>query len=522
MEPIGSVRWASEGDSDSVSLEENHASPCVNATAGCSTVPQMVEIQLDAELLGMLSRRSRRRIRDIQASCQVRTKLDKIRGTLQVVGSKSGIEGVKKQLESFSGPRKSVPTAVWAELMRTRMQTSTSSISVATLQEETGCRVHIERSRCEVRLFGDAQGVRKASERIDELASRCTETFVPLPGCSLLPDEQLQKLAQEHRVTFFQEARKIIAYGFKDAVAKAVVSLQDAIASQSAEATDMSRPEEDSAHCSTLSGSEPKQPPVLPVTVLAAVPPQAALPRSKDAPEHLKCSAGQVTQPSAHGTEKQQPFLAQADAAHFHGQFQSCPTCSAARFCTECGAPVGNHGAQGVLPPPAAHRVHWQQQQQQQQHQHHHQRQRQHHQRQQLTLPAGRKGSGLTSCCGDGARSGETVETDMQTASWMPPHMVLVPYDAAMAMQGTAAHCSPGMVTFGLVGTNQWYPTTDPGQMEPGVFMAPATTFAGQLAPVDTNTVSPQGSVGGHPSEESLPCHVQSNDSLPSIHAESC
>mmetsp|Transcript_31265 Transcript_31265/g.60394 ORF Transcript_31265/g.60394 Transcript_31265/m.60394 type:complete len:488 (+) Transcript_31265:66-1529(+) len=487
MEPIGSVRWASEGDSDSVSLEENHASPCVNATAGCSTVPQMVEIQLDAELLGMLSRRSRRRIRDIQASCQVRTKLDKMRGVLQVVGNENGIQAVRRQLESFGGPRKPVPTAVWAELMRTRMQSTTAFISVASIQEETGCRVHIERSRCEVRLFGDLQGVRQASERIDDLTSHCVEASVPLPGSYEFPSEELQNLAHDNCVTFFQETGKIVIYGLKSAVSKAVVSLKDAMPSRPSEATDGSGPEENRASSelsvteaaqAAAEGSEASHPP--PSTVLAAMP----VP---------------VTQANA-----QQGACSAANAARCRsGHLQCCPTCGAARFCTECGAPVGNHDVQNALPPPAANRVHWQQQQQQQS--------------PQRNSPAGGKGNGAANRRGGGARARGVADMDPQTASWMPPQMVLVPYDGTMAMQGTAAHCSPGMVPFALVGMDHWYSATGPGQVDPQAFMA-QTMFAGQTAPVDANTVSTQASVCGHPTEESLPWAEGSKDSLPPMH----
>jgi len=417
---------------------------------------------------------------------------------LQVVGSETGIQAVRRQLESFAGPRKPVPTAVWAELMRTRMHSTTALISVATIQEETGCRVHIERSRCEVRLFGDVQGVRQASERIDELATRCIESFVPLAGCSDIPAEELQNLAHDNRVTFFQESGKIVVYGLKDAVSKAVVSLQEAIASRPAEATDVSSPEENRASSTELSGaeagraqvtfegSESSQPCVPPSTVLAAVPPQV----------------GHGAQQGAIGAVKKKAVPAQANAARCRsGHLQCCPTCGAARFCTECGAPVGNHGVQNALPPSAADRAHWQQQQQQQQPQ----------QPQQRALPAGGKGNRRIG----GARARGTVEMEPQTAPWMPPQMVLVPYDGTMAMQGAAAQCRPGMVPVALVGMDQWYPAA--GRMDPQVFMA-HTMFAGQSAPVDCNTVSTQASVCGHPSEESLPWAERSNDSLPPMH----
>jgi len=497
MAPGDWASWASEADTYEPILEQKHTSPGVNEKDDSSTT-QMVEIQLGEELLGLLSRRSRRRIHDIHESCNVRTKLDKMRGVLQVVGSESGIQAVRKQLESFSGPSKPVSTAVWAELMRTRMQSTTALITVATMQEETGCRVHIERSRCEVRLFGDAQGVRQASERIDELELHCVEACVPCYGCFKLPDEQLQKLAHDHRVSFFQEAHMISIYGLKDAVRKAVVSLQKAIGLRVAEPTDVLSLEENWACPSGLSvaeenrdraateGSKSSQP--LPSTVLPAVPPQATLPQSKDTPDHLHVAAGQGAQEGARGAVEQQPFLAQTNAVHCRsGHLQCRPTCGAARFCTVCGVPLGDYGVQDPLPTPAAKRVHWEQQQQQQP--------------QPLHVPAGRKGSGPANDHDGGARAGGIVEMDLQTTPWMIPLMVAVPYDGTMAMQGTAAQCSPSM--------DQWFAETGPGQMDTRILMAPTIMFAGQSAPVDATT---------HPSEESLPWPQRSSDSLPPMH----
>jgi hypothetical protein len=388
------------------------------------------------------------------------------------------------------------------------MQSTTASITVAKMQEETDCRVHIERSRCEVRLFGDARGVRQASERIDELASQCIEAFVPLDGSSKLPDEQLQNLAYEHHVTFIQETRKIVAYGLKGPVSKAVVSLQEAIASRLPEAADVSSPEEHSSKRSVaeenrdqaaIEGLESSRTHFLPSTVLAAVPPQAILPQSKEMPGHLNIVAGRASQQGARGAVMQQPFFAQANAATCRsGHLQCCPTCGAARFCTECGAPVGDCGEQDAPPITAADSVHWQ-----------------HRQPQQPNPPAGRRGGKPAKHHGGGARAKGKIEMDLQTAPWLPPQMVMVPYDCTMAMQGTAAHCSPGMLPVAFVSMEQWLAATGPGQMDTRVLMAPTTMFAGQPAPVDANTVSPQSSVCEHPSEESLPWPEQSVDSLP-------
>jgi len=300
----------------------------------------------------------------------------------------------------------------------------------------------------------------------------------------------------------------ISIYGLKDAVRKAVVSLQKAIGLRVAEPTDVLSLEENWACPSGLSvaeenrgqaateGAESSQPHV-------PVPPQATWPQSKDMPDHLNSAAGQGTQHGRPpGRFKQQPSLVQANAACCRsGHLQCCPTCGAARFCTECGAPAGNHGLQDALPTPAANKVHWQQQRQSQQ----------------LPLPAGRKGRRPDNHHGGGARAG-MVEMDPQTVPWMPPQMVVVPYDGTMAMQGAAAHCGPGMLPVAFASMDQWFAATGPGHMDTQVFMAPTTMFAGHSAPVDANTISPQSSDCRHPSEESLPSPERSNDSLPPMH----
>jgi len=70
--------------------------------------------------------------------------------------------------------------------------------------------------------------------------------------------------------------------------------------------------------------------------------------------------------------------------------------------------------------------------------------------------------------------------------------MMMIPYDGTMAMQGTVAHCNPGVLPVALVSMDQWFAAAGPAQMDTQVFMAPTTMFANLSAPFDTNTVSPQ------------------------------
>jgi len=107
MERCGGVSWASEAEDteEDLILEQEHTPSTDSKKDDESTKPrQMVEIQLGEELLGILSRRSRRRVRDIQASCKVRARLDEIHGMLQVTGSESGIRREEAAGEPLRAP----------------------------------------------------------------------------------------------------------------------------------------------------------------------------------------------------------------------------------------------------------------------------------------------------------------------------------------------------------------------------------------------------------------------------------
>jgi len=181
-----------------------------------------VTITLERELLRTLCRRSRRRLRDIQVACQATLRLDRLRGVLLVSGSEAAVQAVRNKLDSLGGPRKPVSGPVWAELMRTRTLHTTSQVSVAMLQEETGCRVHIERTRREVRLFGPSEGVTAASALIDRFADTCTEEAV----IATVDPEALEALAHRCGVTFRLETGTVVALGLRERVDQAVEGLK--------------------------------------------------------------------------------------------------------------------------------------------------------------------------------------------------------------------------------------------------------------------------------------------------------
>lgn len=187
------------GDEAALDGEDNdHPPPGLE----CLETEKCVEIHLDSELLNILCRRGRRRLRLIQTDCGVGARLDRARSVLHVSGSEAAVQDVRRQLSSLRGPRKAVSPAVWAELMRTRTLADSSEDGlVAWLQQESGCRIHIERTRQEVRIFGPNEDVAVAEQMLEELERSCTEDLAQVCGGTLRADEgQAVKVLAQHLV----------------------------------------------------------------------------------------------------------------------------------------------------------------------------------------------------------------------------------------------------------------------------------------------------------------------------------
>jgi hypothetical protein len=182
------------------------------------------EVLLEPELFNSLLRRGRRRLKDIQASCQVNMRLDKLHGVLHITGSEHCVGAARHLIAGLGGPRKIVRKAVWAELLRTRTLQSGEEANVARIQQESGCRIHIERSRQEVRLFGHAEAIAIAEKLLKELDQECIEKTVPMKvGASTSP--ALQALAHSCGVTLQLEENQILVLGLQDSVNEAVKDL---------------------------------------------------------------------------------------------------------------------------------------------------------------------------------------------------------------------------------------------------------------------------------------------------------
>ncbi|CAK0840364.1 unnamed protein product, partial [Prorocentrum cordatum] len=126
------------------------------------------EFELDPELLSILCRRGRRRLRLLQLETRANIWIDRGRGVLHASGPEAALGELQRQLASLRGPRKNVSAAVWSELMRTRTNSKDPEEGlVARLQQESGCRIHIERDRHQVRIFGPSDEVRVCERLIE-------------------------------------------------------------------------------------------------------------------------------------------------------------------------------------------------------------------------------------------------------------------------------------------------------------------------------------------------------------------
>jgi len=301
---------------------------CGWASAGSEQLGGTVEISLDPELLNTLHRRSRRRLRDIQASCQALLKLDHARSSLRVSGSEEAIRSVRRHLENLSGPCKPLAPAVWAELMRTRTLCYSSRATIAKMQNQSGCRIHIERGKQEVRLFGPKEGIVVAVRLLDEFAETCGEEVVSVGSpTSALSSVKLQALAHAFGITLRVEDQDVVVLGIKASVAEACKELRRYVSDPEGYSVESlpEAPESDSEEHAAQ---------------------EARLARAKDG----SSGAGAVAPARMGVVTKLKPPDEQPAAPRASGkrnvpavqdcQGKTCPCCGAGRFCSGCGVQV--------------------------------------------------------------------------------------------------------------------------------------------------------------------------------------
>jgi hypothetical protein len=250
------------------------------------------EIVLEPELLNSLYRRGGRRLRDIQKSCRVSVWFDKFRGVLQLSGSEACVASAKNLIAGLGGPRVPVSAAVWLELSRTRKLLSGSEAAVANIQRESGCRIHVERTRQEVHLFGNSESVVIAQKLLKELDLNCIEEVIEVTDS--VNSMALQALATKCGVSCRCEDNLARILGLRNSVKKAVETINQHL--------------KDSDFCLEL-------------------PPTPT--------ESVDTQTGHKNPGVAQNPTNNFPKSASNDKVHM-----ACPTCKACPFCPSCGHPT--------------------------------------------------------------------------------------------------------------------------------------------------------------------------------------
>jgi len=182
-------------------------------------------IAIDKDTLSDLSRRRRRRLRELQKATGVLLKFDRVKGCLQALGDEESLQKVQQRLATCRGPRKQVSLAVWAELMRTRKllaEEGGQSGLLSQLQQLTGCRIHIERNREEVRLFGEDEVVGRAWQLLDSFESLCCGERIWLnTAAKALDTAVLHGIAEGCGVSLRLEVASVHVLGLKQLVPSA-------------------------------------------------------------------------------------------------------------------------------------------------------------------------------------------------------------------------------------------------------------------------------------------------------------
>jgi len=212
-----SLEMQSDEGSDNYSCGTTSSCQPDVASSGEKT---QTEIQLSASVESSLCRRGRLRFRELQANSTAKLRLDRTRAVLKVRGTESEILAVRRKLECLGGVRKVVSTAVWCELMRTRLDEKPEQSMLQWMQLQSGCRIHIERSLQEVRLFGPDDNTKHGIELIDNFSERCVEVAIPSPS-DAMPDSVVKAITDAYQVTVNVEMRQVMIYGLQDAVEQA-------------------------------------------------------------------------------------------------------------------------------------------------------------------------------------------------------------------------------------------------------------------------------------------------------------
>lgn len=189
-----------------------------------------VELPLDPCVLASLCRRGRKKLKQLERDYPVHVLLDRQHQFLAVTGPEDAVAQVKKVVNAMVGPRIKVRAPLWAELLRTRSLPEPECL-VETVQSLCDCRVHIERSQHEVRIFGEEASIQQAEAMLRKMESTCIEKSIPVRDVSVLSAKALEDLADDHSVSLRLDATSVALLGTKDNVERAAVPVQEYVRS---------------------------------------------------------------------------------------------------------------------------------------------------------------------------------------------------------------------------------------------------------------------------------------------------
>merc|ERR1719329_2128237 len=115
--------------------------------------------------------------------------------------------------------------------MRTRTNTEPAEAVVSLIQQESGCRIHIERSCRQIRIFGPKHKVIVAQQQLDELEGMCKMEYVEITNNVSTETEVLEPFANKFGISLCAQKlsnnQSVLAvYGIARAVAEATNELR--------------------------------------------------------------------------------------------------------------------------------------------------------------------------------------------------------------------------------------------------------------------------------------------------------
>jgi len=180
-----------------------------------------VHMSLDPGTLGTLSRRGHARLRQLQSQTpEVRLSLDNVRSALLLTGPANRMDHLRQQVAGLLGRPKKVPVALWAELMHTR---KSDDGLVARLQRFSGSRIHIDRDKYELCIYGSDEQFSIASRLLDVVEKECIRERLLLDTSQIGQQQlnDLSELAEASSIAIQVKENEIIVLGTRDAVKQA-------------------------------------------------------------------------------------------------------------------------------------------------------------------------------------------------------------------------------------------------------------------------------------------------------------